>query len=329
MIITRAILEILDYRSGVNQISNKELDLSSDTTIEYLLKILKKVNESPNRKRGAFVPESKFQKKLEEYKAASIPFVDFASEITKDLNIVLQGLDDKYAIDLLIAEYREEEATYFSIVFLENKESITHTVVNNDGVLENKIVKNFSILPSSSINLNTFVTIGLDDFIVYSQEKPRKISNEEHRVLEEYIESVFALSNNETYRMIKNVTSKVCEDHGVNPAIAMTKIKSFLAEQPEVKAMSPEEISKKAFESELAIEDFNAKMHTKGIVDNINLDHEYVLKKAVNHKIKTDTGIEITFPSDLYQDDKHLEFIEEEDGTISIKIKAVNKIINR
>ena len=39
MIVTHSILQILDLKSGSHSFSETELDLSSDTTIDYILKI--------------------------------------------------------------------------------------------------------------------------------------------------------------------------------------------------------------------------------------------------------------------------------------------------
>jgi len=50
---------------------------------------------------------------------------------------------------------------------------------------------------------------------------------------------------------------------------------------------------------------------------------------AKNHKIRTDTGIEISFPSNLTDRPGYLEFSHESDGRITISIKNVAHIENR
>lgn len=49
----------------------------------------------------------------------------------------------------------------------------------------------------------------------------------------------------------------------------------------------------------------------------------------INHKNKTDIGIEITFPVDYFKYNDYLEFINNPDGTISIQIKNISKLINK
>ena len=59
------------------------------------------------------------------------------------------------------------------------------------------------------------------------------------------------------------------------------------------------------------------------------LKNPFAVKTGRNHKIKTDTGIEITFPADLFQNTEYIEFINNPDGTISIELKNIGKIINQ
>lgn len=52
-------------------------------------------------------------------------------------------------------------------------------------------------------------------------------------------------------------------------------------------------------------------------------------KKFRTQKLKTDIGIEINFPSHFYNDKDVIEFINNPDGSISILIKNVNKVMNK
>lgn len=60
-----------------------------------------------------------------------------------------------------------------------------------------------------------------------------------------------------------------------------------------------------------------------------------VVEKAVakrvakNHKIRTDTGIEVTFPAELGENPEFIEFVSAPDGLISIQLKNIGHIENR
>lgn len=67
-----------------------------------------------------------------------------------------------------------------------------------------------------------------------------------------------------------------------------------------------------------------------GIEENeIQLSEKITERKFKSQKIKTDTGIEINFPSTYYNNKDMIEFINQPNGTVSIVIKNVGKISNK
>ncbi len=327
--ITRAILEILDFRSNSLVIANNELDLSLETVYKYVEETLSKVKQNANGRNGKFKEDNKVMPLFDAYKNKELDFVHFTSKVTKDLINILENQDDKKSLDIMFVEYHEGEEPYLGIIFLENKDAIMHYVEQKDGKISNLIIKNFAILPTSSVNFSTYALINLNNYSVFSQEKTREINKEPHKILEEYLNTTYSLSNNETYRIIKNVINTVAMHNDISPTLAITKAKSFLASKGEIKELPCEDIAEHVFDSTLAKEEFTASMHNKALFNNISLDHNYLMKKTLTHKIKTDTGIEIIFLSECFDNEEHLEFINEPDGTISIRLKNIGKIINR
>ena len=70
-------------------------------------------------------------------------------------------------------------------------------------------------------------------------------------------------------------------------------------------------------------------LEEQGFEAPVQMDQEQTLKKVAKHKLKTDTGIELTIPTDYFDNTQYLEFNNCEDGTISITIKHVASIVNR
>ena len=64
------------------------------------------------------------------------------------------------------------------------------------------------------------------------------------------------------------------------------------------------------------------------IPDAVKVDMDLALKKGKNHRIKTDTGIEIAFPADYFKNTDYIEIINNPDGTLSIALKNIGKITN-
>mgnify|MGYP000102128668 FL=1 len=101
-----------------------------------------------------------------------------------------------------------------------------------------------------------------------------------------------------------------------------------LEEQGEIKVS---ELREKVFPgSPEMLEELDEKL------DRYNLSYETVapkneqtIKKFQKQHLTTDTGIEISIPMEEYRNPDHVEFITNEDGTISVLIKNIGQLISR
>ena len=59
------------------------------------------------------------------------------------------------------------------------------------------------------------------------------------------------------------------------------------------------------------------------------VNREFATKVGEHHKIKTDTGIEISFPVEYMQNREFIEIKTNDDGTLRIELKNINKIVNK
>lgn len=327
MIVKNAVLQILDLSRGIKLISNTSLDLNDEVIYEYLDKILKRIVTDPNKRRGFFNPASPFLENYDNYKSQKLGFVDYAKNITEDISKVMFEEEDKKGFDLLMVNFIEDSIEYFGIIFLDSKEAITHLVENSDNGPANTIIKNKAILPTSSVTIHTYAYISLSDDTIYSKEKPRQISGKEMFVLKDYLSANYGMSNNESFRVIKSITNELCIEQGENNAVTMCKVKSYLNSLEDTSKVNLTKMADEVFEKPEERELFN-NLVKKNELPEINFDKNFLIKKTNNHTIKTDNGFEISFPVEDSLSDS-IEFLNEADGTISIKLKRINKIINR
>ena len=62
----------------------------------------------------------------------------------------------------------------------------------------------------------------------------------------------------------------------------------------------------------------------------VHAERTQVERAAVrNHKIRTDTGIEITFPAEMGSNSDYIAFRNEPNGLISIELRNIGSIENR
>ena len=66
------------------------------------------------------------------------------------------------------------------------------------------------------------------------------------------------------------------------------------------------------------------------VPERVPVERKQVERAAVrNHKIRTDTGIEISFPAEMGSNSEYIEFVNEPNGLISIELKNIGSIENR
>ena len=75
--------------------------------------------------------------------------------------------------------------------------------------------------------------------------------------------------------------------------------------------------------------EFQQQVAEAKLPDVVAIEKEYAQKAGRSHKIKTDTGIEITFPSEYIENTDFIRFINNPDGTLSIELKNIGKIVNK
>ena len=114
--------------------------------------------------------------------------------------------------------------------------------------------------------------------------------------------------------------------------IKQMETKSILKQEIEENgAIQVERISEKMYGSTPEIkEEFDAKMEKYHMEKaEVKPQSEQTTKKFEKQYLKTDTGIEINIPMEQYQDIDQVEFITNADGTISVLIKNINKIMTK
>ncbi len=155
------------------------------------------------------------------------------------------------------------------------------------------------------------------------------------------------VSGKEVIEAVTRIVEEVAEEHGANTAVALAKAKAAVAEKVEVdEEIAPWGIAEDIFEAAVALAKAKAAVAEKvevdeeiapwGIAEDI-FEDEPVLKERVeervreerlpervaveravverapvrNHKIRTDTGIEISFPAEMLKDTDYVQFVNE------------------
>lgn len=332
MIIKKAILHIMDFNSDICVFSQQELDLSNSAVYDFIEKHIEKIHKDTGLKIGNFEQESHFAEYLNQYISEEIEFVDFSSWIANVINDSISLADNKDSTDLIAVDYIYDDVPFFGIFMLINKAAYTHQVINDDSGIRNEIIKHYAILPNTSQRIDSLAVINMKSKEIMYYDRKKYINGKDVMVLpERLLECRSTLSAKEAVKIIKETAAEVAEEYSANAAVTVSRAKSYIAENAEISdTFSPFDLGKEIFsDSPFMEEKFEQKLEEKNLPTDIRFERQAAIKTAKNHKIKTDTGIELTIPTEYFENEKFIEFINNDDGTISIELKNIGKIINR
>ena len=129
----------------------------------------------------------------------------------------------------------------------------------------------------------------------------------------------------------KKKPEEVAEETGANPVRAVSRAKACVAHSVELdERLMPEQIGAQVFEDEpQMVERYEAQAREEGLPEEVQVRRAAVRRMTKSHRIRTDTGIDIAFPSEYSSGSDYISFDREEDGSLTITIRNVSHIENR
>lgn len=363
--VNHAILHVFDFVSCVNVFSEEEVDLADKNVKSYVGRIAKHALSSMDAKRGTFSDDSGFKGELTDYLNGSVGFVDLSRQIAEFLAAELGRMDDPSSCDLLVVDVEdeprapkvdpeeaagmtEEEAAvaqaalaaswasrasrYFGLMLLESRPAFMHEVGRTDGgATVNGIERHHAILPSPSQKISSFALIDVRTMEVRFADKVRQIAGEERWLIPEgLLQCSMEASSKEVFDTTMRLVEEVAEEYGANPAVAVGRAKAYVAENADESDEVPfDELASEVFSDEAPrrrMVEAAAEEELSGIA---RVERDVAKRAGRNHKIRTDTGIEITFPAEYSQNPEFIEFTSAPNGLIQIELKNIGKIENR
>ena len=350
--INHAILHVFDFTSCVNIFSQAELDLESKQVKQYITKHVRKGLNHLDNKRGEFSVDSSFAPELRAYFAGQRDFIGLSTQIAEFISSELGRMSKAESTDLLVVDFEEEakleggstddaeiEASfegrinrYFGIFMLESRQAFMHSVgYGENGEPCNAIERHHAILPNPSQKISSFAIIDARTLEVAFQDKKRTIAGEDRYLIPDgLLQCSMEASSKEVIDEITTIVEEVAEEYGANTTVALTRAKAYVSEAAEEgRGVAPHELAAEVFEDEPLQERFVETAAEENIPERVRVDKKAAERITRNHKIRTDTGIEITFPSEYAHNPEFIEFASMPNGLISIELKNITQLENK
>ncbi len=331
IVIHRAILHILDFNSGMTVYSDAELDLSNSIET-FLLKHIEKALASQEAKPGVFYGDSAFKASLEGYLGGETDFVAFSKEAARTLEEAYTHSEEMTSVDIILCDIRVDEVRKIVLFKSDSHIGYVHQVNQTEDGIRNEIINHFSILPNPGQRMDEFAIVDADSQRISFVGKRYTMDGNSICVFPEILlECSQAPSQKEAMKGMAKAVAKVAEAYGQDEVAAAAAVKSYIAERLESSdELDLQEAGKQIFRDHPSMQaDYEAQIQEAGFHEPVHMDREATLKKVCKHKLKTDTGIELTIPTDYFDNTEYVEFNNNEDGTLSITIKHISNIVNR
>ena len=189
-----------------------------------------------------------------------------------------------------------------------------------------------AVLPMPSQKLRAFASINLSNFSVRIFEPKGEFDGEVSYILaDKVLQSGTNQYSRDTVRKVKTIVDKVAQAHESDGVVELTTAKSMIAKNAEVSdTVDPVRIVEEVFKANpIQQEAAKKELADADMLRPLPVNREFATKVGEHHKIKTDTGIEISFPVEYMKNREFIEIKTNDDGTLRIELKNINKIINK
>ncbi len=331
IVIDRAILHILDFQEGRTTYSDELLELT-DSIEGFLHKHLEKALKSQDACAGTFYEDSLCRQQVEEYRTGAKDFILLSRELTHALEEALVHTEDMRSVDVILVEFREDEVRKLGLFQCPNQMGFTYEAVSTGQGIRNDIVARFAMMPGPAQRMEEFAFIDLETLeLSYVGKKYKLDGNPVYLIPEVLLECRKASSPKETIKSISKTARKVAESFGQDEVATEAAVKNYISEKArETEILDPVEAGKEIFRDQPSMqESYAGLLQETGVTEPVRVDPEATVKRMERHRLRTDTGIELTIPTGYFDNTEFVEFQNNEDGTLSIMIKHISNITNR
>ena len=332
--VTQAILHVLDGNSGVTVFSDIELDMTDPAIFAFISKHIEKIYDDPALRSGEFNKTSTFQYHLKEYLNGNIPFQKFSLFIAEHIYEGISQCEKTESADLIVCRCTAGDTPLFAVLKCDNKIGYTHQVLQEDGKIQNLLINHYAILPSMSQKITECAFINTEDFSIRYLGKKRVIDGEAQDLMADILlDCIYDISAKESITKVNKIAKKVAEENGSDTIEAAAKLKEYVTQnttEAENEYIDTRALAGAVFDQSAAMrEEFIEKITDAQVPEQVPMN-DYIAKKInSNIKISTDIGVELSFPAEYYRDSDYVEFVNNEDGTISIRINNIGEIVNK
>jgi hypothetical protein len=235
--------------------------------------------------------------------------------------------------DFLFAVFRHKDDRYLGILKFNYKEAYTHSLESIEGSTATRVIKYKTLFANESQKVDECIFVNLFNHAIKIKEKKYEIDGQKDYYLSSrFMKTQPARSYKEQYRLVEKSAEQVVKKFYTGDSLKQAEVKTAIRNNVDKNMeIDIDDLSREAFHDSPDMQtQYKQELSQKGFVGKkIKINQQIYNELERSHRIITDLGIKMEIPSDLMKDRSKVEFIVNQDGTMSILIKNVNEVKSR
>lgn len=286
---------------------------------------------SRQKKTGMMQKQAELLELLTKLKQQQLSFADFSGQLVSYIYQKKRQYAQYDPSDFIVMMIVYEEQRY--LLGLDNSYSkgYTHKLYQVGDAVEITI-EQCPTLSASLVKKDAAFLICLSDFEVSTIETKVEIEGTKRCF---YNDIIFHADAPASYHDAIQTINRVCDDlireYELPPVDVKGKMKQVIKEHVEQEQpLVPDQIAEAVFDARPLVQKrFSEQLKDRGIEKAVSIENVKQNKAERVQRIKTDKGIELIIPIDYMKTTEYVEIVNEDEGTISIRLKNINRIISK
>lgn len=335
--INEAVLHILDGNAGEPILNEYLLDLGEDT-YKFLYKHIEKCLKDEELKYAKFNEVRSIVKEVTQDYLNGIDndLIKLSKELARQMFAIMKGNTNISSCDLIVASIVTDKGPMIAILKMDYIKNFTHKVDFIDNKIGIGIVPQSAGLPGSTKKISKAAFIKPirkeEKYNLMVLDKQRNKSDEygANYWNNNFLDCNVITNERDSTKILLTAVESWTRDRFSEDAEqaenVRTTLKNKMIEEDVIKV---DELADNLFKHEENIKkDFKEFVKTQG-VEEIKVDKVYIEKKSEKRRLKLENEIDLTIPTEIYNDSSKFEILKNGDGSVNILIKHIKNYIEK
>lgn len=322
LVIHQAILHVLDTTLDAPVLSGGVMELTAEKTA-YLQSHLEKMLASDEIRLCQLLPESSFKYELEHNQ----DFVDLSCRIAGVMFDYMHAHTTIPGADLAVVDFTREGTPWLGVLKLNYKNGYTHFTEQQEGETVNSLIQQRACLPAQSGRVEEGALVDLSDGSIRLLEKKYDIDGRKEFYLSTVIfQCSQAAPEKKKLAALQEAAAQAVREAYQEELHPEAQASLLIASQAVDNQVSVEQVRRQlAEEYPLAAVPFDDYVEKSDVLEETGpvTVSPARIRRMESRSIRTASGIEVKIPSELLGTESEVEFLRDDDGTVSLLIKNV------